>query len=122
MQSFFRLLQGRSFLHEIVIVKAIKRSANLGDELKRSIHFIVSTLHGVIACHPWKVFGAGTKRITTCSTEGMPVRYGKTKMFFHGLLANTLTRVVVFKCKRIVGVLSFEFNGANTFEVFFFSF
>src|SRR5689334_20997169 len=102
-------------------MEAIERNANFGNEFERSVHLIVSTLHGIFSRKPWKVFGGCAKWVATGSAEGMPVGYGKAEMLCHSLFANFFAGIVIPECQGIIRFRPFKLNGFYPFKIFFIS-
>src|SRR5206468_1728609 len=72
-------------VHQVHIMEAVVGKAHLGHELKGSVHLILCPLEGIGCLVPGEEVGAGTKGISSCAGEGMPVGTGKLKMLLHGL-------------------------------------
>src|SRR5688500_16660589 len=100
-------------------METVKRSADLCDEFKGSVHLLVSPLHRVITYRPWKVFRARSERIAARAAEGVPVCDGKSEMFVHRFLANFFSGVVKLKSQRVIRRFSLVFYLANAFKILF---
>src|SRR4051812_5742888 len=101
-----------------MIVKAIKRGTYLGNEFKRGIHLVFCTDDRIAVLQPREILGSRSKRITTGTTERMPIGDSKPEVFFHRLLANFLLGIIVFKRQWIVRCLAFESDLTYALEEF----
>lgn len=110
-----------TFVYQVKIMKAEIGYANLGDELKSCIHFVLGLLNGISTFEPGKIHGRRPKRVPSNAREGMPVGDGKPKMLLHGLCAHFFVLVIVLEGKGIVRGFSFERYLADSLKEFFIS-
>ena len=108
-----------SFCHQVYIVETVIFDAHFLHEFKACIHFVFSSLNGIIFAIPWELFCSTTKLITTFRTECMPPCHGKFQPVFHFLTIDHLFSIVVAECHWVLTIFTFKFNFFNSGEILF---
>src|SRR5690606_24511648 len=95
------------------------RRTDFSDEFKSRIHFIFSTLQGILRLVPLMHHGTWAERVTACSTEGMPVGDGEAKMLLHGFACYDFILIIKFESQWVFRLPAFKLNFFNVRKIGF---
>src|SRR5262245_46365957 len=101
-------------------MKTIIGKIHLRNKLEGGIHFIFCSFNCVIFFTPGKQVSGFTKRISSISTERMPVGARESKMILQFLSACQPVLIIPAKGHWVITIGTFILYATNVFEIFFF--
>src|SRR5690606_35399150 len=109
------------FVHQIDVMKAIIRSADLREEFEGRIHLGAGARVRIRGSVPRKILRARSEWIVAGTTKRVPVGDAEPEELLHRLSADLLVWIVPFESERVVALSAFERDFPDTGKVFLIS-
>ena len=112
-------LDAVAFADEVDIVEAEVGDAQLLHEFESGVGFVLGYLEDVGAFIPREGLGDASELVVAFSAEGVPPCHGESQPVFHGFAHDHFFGVIVMEGHRVLGILAFELDLANSGEILF---